>query len=38
LRRGKLGYEAIDREEISLGFFTTAKAAANAVFDAAKKE
>ena len=35
LRRGKLGFEAIDREEASLGIFKTANAAASAVFDAA---
>ena len=35
LRRGKLGFEAIDREEASLGIFKTSTAAASAVFDAA---
>jgi len=35
LRRGKLGFEALDREEVSLGIFQTQTAAANAVFDAA---
>jgi hypothetical protein len=34
LRRGKLGFEALDREQVSLGLFKTA-AAANAVFNAA---
>jgi len=35
LRRGKLGFEAIDREEVSLGLFKTPSAAANAAFSAA---
>jgi hypothetical protein len=34
LWRGKLGHEAFDREERSLGLFKTAAQAANAVFDA----
>jgi hypothetical protein len=38
LKRGKLGFEAIDREETSLGIFQTQAAAANAVFDAAANE
>jgi hypothetical protein len=37
-RRGKLGHEAFDREEHSLGLYPTAPAAANAVFAAAKNE
>jgi hypothetical protein len=32
LKRGKLGFEAIDREEASLGIFKTQTAAANAIF------
>jgi hypothetical protein len=32
LKRGKLGFEAIDREETSLGTFQTQAAAANAIF------
>jgi hypothetical protein len=36
--RGKLGHEAFDREERSLGLFKTAAQAANAVFDAASSE
>ena len=35
LPRGKLGFEALDREELNLGTFATAAAAANAVFDSA---
>jgi len=35
LRRGKLGFEAIDHGEVSLGLFPTAKAAAAAVMNAA---
>jgi hypothetical protein len=38
LGRGKLGHEALDREERSLGMFKTAAAAANAVFRAAENE
>jgi hypothetical protein len=38
LRRGKLGFEAIDREEVSLGLFKTPTAAANAVFGAVTNE
>jgi hypothetical protein len=38
LWRGKLGHEAFDREERSLGLFKTAAQAANAVFDAASSE
>jgi hypothetical protein len=34
LARGKLGFEALDRDERSLGLYPTAPAAANAVFDA----
>ena len=36
LWRGKLGHEAFDREEHSLGMFETAPEAANAVFRAAE--
>jgi hypothetical protein len=36
--RGKLGFEAFDTEERSLGMFKTAGAAANAVFDSAANE
>ena len=36
LARGKLGHEALDREEHSLGMFETAPEAANAVFRAAE--
>jgi len=32
LKRGKLGFEAIDREQVSLGTFQTQAAAANAIF------
>ena len=35
LPRGKLGFEALDRKELSLGTFATAAAAANVVFDSA---
>jgi hypothetical protein len=35
IARGRLGFEAFDREEVSLGTFNTQAAAANAVFDAA---
>jgi hypothetical protein len=38
LWRGKLGHEAFDREERSLGLFKTAAQAANAVADAAESE
>ncbi len=38
LARGRAGHEAFDREERSLGLFTTAAAAANAVFEAAAHE
>jgi hypothetical protein len=38
LRRGKLGFEAIDREEVSLGIFKTPAAAATAVFSATANE
>jgi hypothetical protein len=38
IARGKLGYEAFDRSEASLGLFKTQAAAANAVFGAAKSE
>jgi hypothetical protein len=38
LRRGKLGFEAIDREEVSLGMFKTPAAAAAAVLSAAANE
>ena len=31
LARGKLGFEAFDREEVSLGIFKTPAAAANAI-------
>jgi hypothetical protein len=36
--RGKLGFEAFDTEERSLGMFKTAAAAANVVFNAAASE
>jgi hypothetical protein len=36
--RGKLGFEAFDSEERSLGCFKTAAAAANAAFDSASNE
>jgi hypothetical protein len=38
LKRGRLGFEALSREENSLGVFATAGAAAKAVVDAAKSE
>jgi hypothetical protein len=38
LARGKLGFEALDREQVPLGIFKTAAAAANAVFAAASNE
>jgi hypothetical protein len=38
LPRGRAGFEAFDREEISLGLFKTAPAAANAISDAAANE
>jgi hypothetical protein len=38
IARGKLGYEAFDREEHSLGLFPTAVAAANAVFASSSNE
>ena len=38
LPRGKQGHEAFNREQNSLGVFTTAAAAANAVFDSATNE
>jgi hypothetical protein len=38
LARGKNGFEGLDREEVSLGLFKTAAAAANAVFDSAANE
>ena len=38
LARGKVGFEALDRDEWSLGLFKTAAAAANAVFDSAPNE
>jgi hypothetical protein len=38
LARGKVGFEAIDRDEKSLGLFKTQPAAANAVFDSASNE
>jgi hypothetical protein len=38
LARGKLGHEAFDREQHSLGMFKTAAEAANAVFDATINE
>jgi hypothetical protein len=38
LARGKLGHEAFDREQRSLGLFKTAPEAANAVFRAAENE
>jgi hypothetical protein len=36
IARGKLGYEAFSRSDVSLGMFKTQAAAANAVFDATK--
>lgn len=38
LRRGPHRHEAYDRDERSLGSFSTAAAAANAVFDSVKNE
>ena len=38
LSRGKSGWEAFAREEVSLGLFPTQAEAANAVFDAAENE
>ena len=38
ISRGKLGREAFTREEISLGIFKTAAAAANGVFAATANE
>jgi hypothetical protein len=38
LRRGPHRHEAYDRDERSLGCFSTAAAAANAVFESVKKE
>jgi hypothetical protein len=38
IARSKLGFEGFDREERSLGFFTTAPAAANALAVAAQSE
>jgi hypothetical protein len=38
LARGRAGFEAFDREQITLGIFKTAAAAANAVFDSAANE
>jgi len=38
LARGRAGYEALDREQRSLGLFKTAAAAANVVFNAAASE
>jgi hypothetical protein len=38
LARGRLGFEAFDRQERSLGLFKTVAAAANAVADAAESE
>jgi hypothetical protein len=38
LARGRLGFEAFDRDEHSLGLFKMAAQAANAVFDAASSE
>ena len=37
MRRGRLGFEAIDRDENTIGLFTTAAAAASAVFNHQKK-
>jgi hypothetical protein len=37
LARGRLGFEAFDREERSLGLFPTAPTAANAVFASANE-
>jgi hypothetical protein len=38
LARGKLGFEALDRDERSLGLYPAAPAAANAVCAAAENE
>jgi hypothetical protein len=38
LARGKLGFEAFNRSEISIGMFKTQDAAANTVFNATKDE
>jgi hypothetical protein len=38
LARGRAGYEALGREQHSLGLFKTAAAAANVVFNAAASE
>jgi hypothetical protein len=38
LARGRLGHEALDRQQVSLGIFPTAAAAANAVFNATANE
>jgi hypothetical protein len=38
IARGKLGFEAFDREDVSIGMFKTQPAAANAVFGATKSE
>jgi hypothetical protein len=38
LSRGRLGFEALNREEQSLGLFPTAPAAANAVINGATNE
>jgi hypothetical protein len=38
LARGRLGFEAFDREGRSLGLFPTAPTAANTVFDAPANE
>jgi hypothetical protein len=38
IARGKLGHEAFDREERSLGMYETAAKAANALLDAAEAE
>ena len=38
IARGRSGFEALDREERSLGLFETAAEAVNAVFDTAANE
>jgi hypothetical protein len=38
LKRGRTGFEAFDRDEVSLGLFKTAPAAANAIVGAANEE
>ena len=38
LARGRAGHEAFDREQVSLGVFKTAAAAANVAFDNAANE